>query len=110
MIESMNQYYSANLWQNVKRGFRENTLKGNWDGTYISFLPFYIIFTVILNDFLQRKRAKHRSLAQLLYLIFGFTEFQDALTFFSVCPLFSLAVASISFILFSWLTLVADGS
>ena len=28
----MAEYYSANLSQNVKRGFRENALKGKWNG------------------------------------------------------------------------------
>lgn len=32
MIEGMAEYYSANLSQNVKRGFRENALKGKWNG------------------------------------------------------------------------------
>ena len=32
VIESMAEYYSANLSQNVKRGFRENALKGKWNG------------------------------------------------------------------------------
>ena len=32
MIEGMAEYYSANLSQNVKRGFHENALKGKWNG------------------------------------------------------------------------------
>lgn len=32
MIEGIAEYYSANLSQNVKRGFRENALKGKWNG------------------------------------------------------------------------------
>lgn len=32
MIEGMAEYYSANLSQNVKRGFRENALQGKWNG------------------------------------------------------------------------------
>lgn len=32
MIEAMAEYYSANLAQNVKRGFKENALKGRWNG------------------------------------------------------------------------------
>lgn len=32
IIESMAEYYSANLSQNVKRGFRENALKCKWNG------------------------------------------------------------------------------
>ena len=37
MIEGMAEYYSANLSQNVKRGFRENALKGKWNGGAIPF-------------------------------------------------------------------------
>ena len=37
MIEGMAEYYSANLSQNVKRGFRENALKGKWNGGTIPF-------------------------------------------------------------------------
>ena len=37
MIEAMAEYYSANLSQNVKRGFRENALKGKWNGGAIPF-------------------------------------------------------------------------
>lgn len=37
MIEAMAEYYSANLSQNVKRGFRENALKGKWNGGTIPF-------------------------------------------------------------------------
>ena len=33
----MAEYYSANLSQNVKRGFRENALKGKWNGGAIPF-------------------------------------------------------------------------
>lgn len=32
MLEGMAEFYSANLSQNVKRGFRENALKGKWNG------------------------------------------------------------------------------
>ena len=32
LIEGMAEYYSANLSQNVKRGFRENALQGKWNG------------------------------------------------------------------------------
>ena len=32
MIAGIAEYYSANLSQNVKRGFRENALKGKWNG------------------------------------------------------------------------------
>ena len=37
VIESMAEYYSANLSQNVKRGFRENALKGKWNGGTVPF-------------------------------------------------------------------------
>ena len=37
MIEGMAEYYSANLSQNVKRGFRENALKGKWNGGAVPF-------------------------------------------------------------------------
>ena len=33
----MAEYYSANLSQNVKRGFRENALKGKWNGGAVPF-------------------------------------------------------------------------
>lgn len=32
MLEGMAEFYSANLSQNVKRGFRENALKAKWNG------------------------------------------------------------------------------
>ena len=37
MIEAMAEYYSANLAQNVKRGFKENALKGRWNGGAVPF-------------------------------------------------------------------------
>ena len=32
LLEGMAEFYSANLSQNVKRGFKENALKGKWNG------------------------------------------------------------------------------
>ena len=37
LLEGMAEYYSANLSQNVKRGFRENALKGKWNGGAVPF-------------------------------------------------------------------------
>ena len=37
MIEGMAEYYSANLSQNVKRGFKENALKLKWNGGNVPF-------------------------------------------------------------------------
>ena len=32
LLEGIAEFYSANLSQNVKRGFKENALKGKWNG------------------------------------------------------------------------------
>ncbi|MGN0808110.1 MAG: recombinase family protein [Candidatus Coproplasma sp.] len=37
MLEGIAEFYSANLSQNVKRGFRENALKGKWNGGSVPF-------------------------------------------------------------------------
>ena len=37
LLESMAEYYSANLSQNVKRGQRESILKGNWTGGQVPY-------------------------------------------------------------------------
>ena len=37
LLESMAEYYSANLSENVKRGQRESILKGNWTGGQVPY-------------------------------------------------------------------------
>lgn len=37
LLEGMNQYYSAELSQKVKRGMKELRLKGNWQGGKIPY-------------------------------------------------------------------------
>ncbi len=37
MLESMAEYFSANLSENVKRGQRESILKGNWTGGQVPY-------------------------------------------------------------------------
>lgn len=37
LLEGMNQYYSAELSQKVKRGMKELRLKGNWQGGHIPY-------------------------------------------------------------------------
>ena len=37
LLESMAEYYSANLSENTKRGKRESALKGHWNGGHVPF-------------------------------------------------------------------------